>query len=773
MSTEQLNRNVYEQVFRSSGLGIARVKPDGSWLDVNEKLCNMLQYSKNELLSKTFQDITHPDDLETDLQYVQQILNKEIDSYSMEKRYFRKDGVVIWINLTVTLILDNQGEPDFFISIIEDISEKVVMSDELNHYKKKLEENENLLATVINEIPDALVVKDHEGNFLLSNKVVADLYGTTPEAMLGKHDGDFGVPKKMADFFRANVLSIMKRGETEIVYEDSRDANTGQVRHFKSIKKPFKNSLGKNQILVIAHDVTDLKETEIALRNSEKLLEDTLDLVGEGIWDWNITTDIVRHNHRWCALLGVNDNLLEHSLEVFASKLDPEYKDAVMQKIQEALETNTLYFSEHKMLRADGSSFWVEDRGKIIAFDENGKPTRMIGSIRDITAEKALVHAKNIADKANSAKSEFLANMSHEIRTPMNGILGFQEQLAKTESDPERIKKFDVIKNSGEQLLHIINDILDLSKLESGKMEIETRPCAFNEMIHSASSIFSQVASKKNIDLQLQNDNTIPACILADKTRLQQIIFNLLSNAIKFTQENGKVILRSDYSAENSTIRISVNDNGIGISSEKLKHIFEAFGQESQEITRKYGGTGLGLSISSQLVTLMGSELKVISKLGEGSTFYFELPVSICDEDQIDKNDDTTDSTTQKEFYGHALIVEDNKTNQMLISMILDDFGISYDIASDGIEAIDKFKTFTFSIILMDENMPNMNGIESTQYIRAIEKEKSLQKTPIIAVTANALSGDQERFIDAGMDDYISKPYTEEDIVKILNKYLR
>ena len=388
--------------------------------------------------------------------------------------------------------------------------------------------------------------------------------------------------------------------------------------------------------------------------------------------------------------------------------------------------------------------------------------------------EKSLIEAKEYAEKATRTKGEFLANMSHEIRTPMTGILGFVEQLSKGETQVDRIKKFNVIQNSGKQLLNIINDILDFSKIESGKMDIDAHPYHVKELVENATDIFSQLASKKNIGFSYVFDSNLPKYILGDETRINQVVFNLLSNAVKFTPDSGKVTLSVKYRYETKAMYIAIKDTGVGISQEKLEKIFEAFSQEDTSTTRKYGGTGLGLAISSKLIWMMGGKLQVRSVLGEGSEFYFEIPVVECKDEEcykekISQNEEMSDIV----FKGHLLVVEDNKTNQMLMGMILDDLGITFDIANDGVEAIEHFRSDTYDMIMMDENMPNMNGVEATKQIRDMEEKSSLKQTPIVAVTANAMLSDRDRFLDAGMNDYISKPYSEADIVSVLKKYIK
>ncbi len=281
-----------------------------------------------------------------------------------------------------------------------------------------LVKKEQLLDTVLNEIPSPVVLKDHKGDFLLGNQAVATLYNTIPEAMVGKHDGDFGVPKEMADFFRQNVLSIMEKGETEVVLEDSMDAATGEIRHFKSIKKPFKNNIGENQILVIATEITDIVRAQRLVKESEKRLSFVLEAIGEGVWDWHIPERNVVHNAYWCQMLSVNDALLEHSIDFFASLLYEEDRERVMMAINTAMKHDIFYTSEHRMLKADGSLIWVNDRGRVVERNAQGEPLRMVGSIRDITEFKS-----------SQAQIQYLAD--YDVLTGLCNRSMLEKRLAK------------------------------------------------------------------------------------------------------------------------------------------------------------------------------------------------------------------------------------------------------------------------------------------------------------------------------------------------------
>ena len=383
-----------------------------------------------------------------------------------------------------------------------------------------------------------------------------------------------------------------------------------------------------------------------------------------------------------------------------------------------------------------------------------------------IKYENELIKQKEKAKASEKAKAEFLANMSHEIRTPLNAMFGFITILKEKEMDNESRKYLNIIEKSGKNLLTIINDILDFSKIESGKMTIEKIEFNPKEEIEIIRNLFSSSASQKNILLKF-DENNLKWNIVSDPTRIKQVISNLLSNAIKFTPENKKIILNVKYDENKEELSVEIIDEGIGIPKDKLNTIFDSFSQADNSTTRKYGGSGLGLTISSKLIELLGGKLKVESEIGKGSKFYFTIPAKKTklipkkEKKEIKK-------TLDEKFDKYILVVEDNPANQMFMEVILDKMGVKFDMANDGIEAVEKFKQNKYDVILMDENMPNMDGIEATKRIREIERENHLNHIAIVALTANAMDGDKEKFILAGMDFYLSKPVDIEKLKNIL-----
>jgi PAS domain S-box-containing protein len=558
---------------------------------------------------------------------------------------------------------------------------------------------------------------------------------------------------------------------------------TGRTILFRNMAQELSNEVERSKILEedlkrtnedlenrVVERTQSLSEKNRELKKAEEKFKGYLELASDGIHILDENGNVVECSRSFAESIGYSyEEALRLNIKEWDATISPD--QPISPAIKEMIASPSTFETTHK--RKDGTLFDVQISAKGIEMEGE---YYLYASSRDITESKRikeqLIQAKEQADQANLSKSHFLANMSHEIRTPMNAILGFVDLLAKGEKDPKRLKKFDIVKSSGQTLLNIINDILDFSKIESGQMDIEAHPYFLQEFYDEAETLFAELMHQKQITYHSTIAENVPSCIVTDQVRLKQVVFNLLSNAIKFTPERGKISLDLTYTDKKLTL--SVTDTGIGIAPENLDKIFNAFVQEDGSITRKYGGTGLGLSIASRLIKKMGGELKVESTLGEGSRFFFEIPVVACETENTLKEKPhnlQNEDAAQTGLTGHALMVEDNRTNQMLLGFILDDTGITYDIANNGVEAINMFNQNRYDIILMDENMPEMNGIEATKHIRNLEKETG-KHIPIIAVTANALDGDRQRFIDAGADGYISKPYAAEDIVELVQKFL-
>jgi two-component system sensor histidine kinase/response regulator len=387
---------------------------------------------------------------------------------------------------------------------------------------------------------------------------------------------------------------------------------------------------------------------------------------------------------------------------------------------------------------------------------------KMVAQLEQKVSERTqeMREAKEQAEQADQAKSTFLANMSHEIRTPMNGIIGLSYLALKDKQLPTHQQEYlSKIQSSSTSLLNIINDILDFSKIEAGQLDMETTPFTLDSVLKQSSDVTFYKATEKGVEIKLDIAGDIPQGLMGDPTRLQQILVNLTNNAIKFT-EQGSITLQGvllQQKDERALIQFSVKDTGIGMSSEQQAKLFRPFSQADSSTTRRYGGTGLGLSISKQLVEMMGGEISVESQINHGSTFQFSVWVEVDQSLTADTSPSTVDydQITDQLKGLEVLLVEDNIVNQMVAKEVLTSAGIIVTIANNGQEAVEAAQRYPYHLILMDIQMPILDGYEASQQIRKLE---GYRDTPIIAMTANAMRGDREKAIQAGMNDHLTKP---------------
>jgi signal transduction histidine kinase/ActR/RegA family two-component response regulator len=410
--------------------------------------------------------------------------------------------------------------------------------------------------------------------------------------------------------------------------------------------------------------------------------------------------------------------------------------------------------------------------------DLAGRPLGRLWLFEDVTEDRRLAQqllaAKEAAEAGQRAKAMFLATMSHEIRTPMNGIIGMTDLALMTELNDEQSEYLRWVKSSAESLLTVLNDVLDFSKIDAGRLEMELVPFAPKDLLDEITGIYSSIAAQKGLTLDWGMTGNLPQRLVGDPARLRQVLTNLVSNALKFTERGSvSITVNAEGIPANGRqwIGFAVTDTGIGIAQDKLDHIFSPFSQADSSTTRRFGGTGLGLAIAARLVELMGSQLAVDSEPGRGSTFQFGVIFSIGETNPEVAPLPVAAATAEARPAGRILLVEDTPVNQRLGQALLGKRGYQVSLAADGLEALAAFDREPFDLILMDMQMPNMDGLEATRRIRAREVTGE-RRIPIIALTANAMQSDRDLCQAAGMDDFVAKPFRADEMFAVIEKYL-
>jgi PAS domain S-box-containing protein len=530
-------------------------------------------------------------------------------------------------------------------------------------------------------------------------------------------------------------------------------------------------------LLVVWHDISRRKQAEEVIRRNEAMLAESQQLTHSGSWEIDLSTGQNFWSKETFRIFGLEPNGPGPDTATYSAMIHPEDQELYRSHIRYAIQNLEPANFDLRIVMPDGQIKFINAIGKP-GVDRNGNVVKLYGAIMDIDerkrAEKDLIDAKVAAEMAAVAKSQFLSTMSHEIRTPMNAVIGFTNLLLQQDPKPEQMEYLSMLKYSAENLLVLINDILDFSKIEAGKIEFEQVDFNILTLMENIRFGALQKAQEKGIQLKLMVDSELNISVVGDPVRLGQILTNLVSNAVKFTKEGKVVISAALVKQDQDSARISfeIKDTGIGIASDKLDNIFDSFTQASSDTTRKYGGSGLGLTITKRLLELQNSQIEVSSEVGKGSVFFFTLDFKNSQK-QLPHQAKRSIIPTFESLRGtRILIAEDNALNVVLMRNFMKQWEVDCDIAENGLVAYELVQRNNYDLVLMDLQMPEMDGYQATTNIRKLPGEKYAD-LPIIALTASAMLDIKDTAFAVGMNDYISKPFNPNDLYTKISAHRR
>ena len=737
----------FRGLFDQLPIGAALVALDYRYLRVNEALCRITNYTPEELTARCFQDITHPDDVAVDRQQARRLLAGEIDRHVTDKRYIRKDGRVVWVHLSVRLIRDATGQPWYLLATMEDITAR-------KQAEEALRESEERLNKVIGAAQDAIIMLDPDGNISMWNESAVRIFGYSAAEALGQNLHRLLGPARFHDAHVRGFAEFQRSGQGQAV---------GRVLELAALRKngeefPVELALssawlqGGWHAIGILRDISERKRAEQQLHDQAALLKSK-----------------------------------NAELEAQGEQLQAQQREmaAANQALEEARTVAEI--TSKRLFAADleREAQWQELRVQqhdLMALNEE------------------LQNALRLAESGSRAKSEFLANMSHEIRTPMTAILGYAELLLEDgdiQRAPERrIETIRTIQRNGRHLLQLINDILDVSKIEAGKLELERVRCSPAQIVAEVQSLMQERAQAKNLALRLEFAGPIPETIESDPTRLKQILINLVGNAIKFTERGGVRLVTqlvgrptqdacADAAAPavaHSFLQFEIIDTGIGMTPAQVSDLFRPFEQGDSSMTRRFGGTGLGLTISQRLAEKLGGAVTVISQPKAGSTFTVTIATGPLDgvplldhpaeAPTLQPDTAVAEEPEEAQLNGRILLAEDGPDNQRLIARLLQKAGADVAVVENGKAAVDaalaaQHDGRPFDAVLMDMQMPVMDGYEAAQSLR-----RAGYTGTIIALTAHAMAQDRDKCLRSGCDDYASKPLERRGLLQTIRAHL-
>ena len=768
----------FRGTFENAAVGIVHSDSTGRFLRVNEKFCAIVGYSREELLQKTVQEIIHPDDLAAHIAiYESSFQRGEPPATGMVKRYLRKDGSTIWVEVFASFQRDESGHPKYAIGVVQDINERKGVDEALRRTTA-------LLQGFADGTQDALYVKDRDGKHLMFNAAASRMVGKTIEDVLGRDDTAI-FDRDDARRVMAHDQQVMESGAA--VSDEHELTACGVTRTYLSSKAPYRDGQGNIIGLIgICHDITNLKLAEQARRESEERFRQLAENVRSVFWlqeaGWGRLLYI---SPAYEEIWGRTCQSLYEQPRSWIDTVHPDDRDLVFASLERqhrGVSTET----EFRITRPDGSIRWVRC-GAFPLQNQTGQVSRIAGLVEDITDrkqfEKELQRAKEAAEAANRAKDDFLANVSHEIRTPMNAIIGMTELVLETPLDEDQRQGLKTVKSAADSLLGIINDLLDFSKIEAGKLDLVHADFSLRCAVGDTLRALAVRAHKKGLELIYQIQPDVPDALIGDAGRLRQVLLNLAGNAVKFTEE-GEVVVHVEIAqrdvpppsgeATQVVLKFTVRDTGIGVPHDQQERIFLAFEQEDISTTRKYGGTGLGLTIAARLVALMGGTISVDSAPSQGSNFAFTARFGRQLHQPETMLAQPPEPGAAQLHNLPVLVVDDNATNRHILEEWLRDWQMEPTAVADGMAAMDSLwhraaNGRPHALVLLDARMPGADGLTVAAMIR---ERAELASTRIILLTSGERTGDPTRIRELRIDAQLLKPVQQDELLDTIYRVM-